>query len=65
MGEETPTRWHAPAHEPRPAQRFSTTKFIGGSLKALYDDDVRACPSHLTELLDELSAIQAGPNSAN
>ena len=65
MGEDIPTRWQASAHESQPTQSFSTTKFIGGSLRALYDDDMRACPSHLTELLDELSAIQAGPNSAN
>ena len=61
MVENSPLRWNDPTNSTYgqgPAQEFSATKFIGGSLRALYDDAMQPCPTRLTELLYELAAIE-------
>ena len=61
MVENSPLRWNDPTdstYGQGPAQEFSATKFIGGSLRALYDDAMQPCPIRSTELLYELAAIE-------
>ena len=60
MVEKSPLRWNDPndsAYGQGTAQEFSATKFIGGSIRALYDDAMQPLPTRLTELLYELAVI--------
>ena len=50
MVENSPLRWNDPTdstYGQGPAQEFSATKFIGGSLRALYDDAIATLPDSL------------------
>ena len=60
MVEKSPLRWNDPndsTYGQGTAQEFSATKFIGGSIRALYDDAMQPFPTRLTELLYELAVI--------
>ena len=58
MVETSPTSVDSPTNSTYgegPAQEFSATKFIGGSLRALYDDAMQPCPDSL-----DRTALRAG-----
>jgi hypothetical protein len=66
MVEDASFRWNDPIayrYGQRPARKFSATRFIGGSLRALYDDEIQPCPTRMTELLDELATVISDQNA--
>lgn len=59
MVEDGPNSWNDRIRATySPIREFSATSFIGGSLRALYDDASQSCPTRMTELLDTLGAVK-------
>jgi len=66
MVEDAPFRWNDPIayrYGQGPDRKFSAARFIGGSLRALYDDEIQPYPTRMTKLLDELATAITDQNA--